>query len=88
MRFIDRQEPGREIGRICPDASIGESCSSRRRGQNRAIRGIITIIIGLIFIIGGLTGRLVLIGTHNGPALSVVGVALLLLGIFRVAKRA
>jgi len=52
------------------------------------MRGIITIIIGLIFIIGGLTGRLVLIGTHNGPALSVVGVALLLLGIFRVAKRA
>lgn len=50
------------------------------------MRGIVSIIIGVIFIVGGLTGRLVLIGTHNGPALAVVGVGLVLLGVYRIAR--
>jgi hypothetical protein len=50
------------------------------------MRGIISIIIGTIFIVGGLTGKLVLIGTHNGPALAVVGGVIILLGIARIAK--
>jgi hypothetical protein len=50
------------------------------------MRGIISIIIGAVFIVGGLTGKLVLIGTHNGPALAVVGGVIILLGIARMAK--
>ncbi|MDX1964059.1 MAG: hypothetical protein SFX18_12975 [Pirellulales bacterium] len=31
------------------------------------------LILGLVFIIGGLSGQLVLIGTNSGVALAVVG---------------
>jgi hypothetical protein len=51
------------------------------------MRGIISIIVGIVFIIGGLTGRLVLIGTHSGTALAAVGGLIVLVGIARVAKR-
>lgn len=53
-----------------------------------AMRGLISIIIGVIFIVGGMSGRLVLIGTHSGPALAAVGVALILLGVYRMTRRA
>lgn len=49
------------------------------------MRGIINIIIGIIFIVGGLSGKLVLLGTHSGGALAVLGGVLLVLGIFRMA---
>jgi hypothetical protein len=52
------------------------------------MRGIISILIGVVFIIGGLSGRLVLLGTRSGVALAVVGVLLLGLGIFRLLNRA
>jgi hypothetical protein len=45
------------------------------------------IIFGIIFIIGGLSGRLALIGTHSSGALVVVGVGLLLWGLYRVSRR-
>lgn len=51
------------------------------------MRGVINIIIGLIFIAGGLSGKLVLMGTHSGPALAVLGVVLLILGVFRMVQR-
>jgi hypothetical protein len=50
------------------------------------MRGLISIIIGVVFIIGGLSGKLVLIGTHSGPGLAVVGGILILLGIFRMVR--
>ncbi|HEY8747079.1 MAG TPA: hypothetical protein VIM11_03840 [Tepidisphaeraceae bacterium] len=46
-----------------------------------------SIIVGIIFIIGGLTGKLALIGTHSGVALAVVGGILILLGGARMANR-
>ena len=46
--------------------------------------GVINIIIGVVFIVGGLSGRLALIGTNNGIALAVVGVGLVGLGLFRL----
>ena len=49
------------------------------------MRGVINIIFGLIFIVGGLSGKLVLLGTHSGPALAGLGVVLLVLGFFRMA---
>lgn len=48
------------------------------------MRGIVNIIIGVVFIIGGLTGNLVLIGTHNGPALAAVGGVLVVIGLMRM----
>ena len=45
-----------------------------------------SIIIGLVFIVGGLTGTLALVGTNSGTALAVVGVLILARGIYRVRK--
>ena len=51
------------------------------------MRGIINIVIGLAFIVGGLSGHLVLIGTSSGPALAVLGVVLVGFGVFRLSNR-
>ena len=48
------------------------------------MRGIINIILGLIMVIGGLTGNLALIGTNSGTALAVVGGLLIAWGGFRL----
>ncbi len=48
------------------------------------MRGILNIVIGVVFIVGGLTGKLALIGTHSGPALAVVGAGLIVLGLVRI----
>ncbi len=51
------------------------------------MRGIISIVIGLVFIIGGLSGQMQLRGTGSGPALAAVGVVLIGFGIFRIVKK-
>jgi hypothetical protein len=43
------------------------------------------ILIGIVFIIGGLSGTLVLRGTNSGEALAVVGVGMLIWGIVQMA---
>jgi hypothetical protein len=45
------------------------------------------IIFGIVFIIGGLSGKLALRGTHSSTALVVVGVVLLLWGLYRMSRR-
>jgi hypothetical protein len=45
------------------------------------------IIIGIIFIIGGLSGKIVLIGTDSSMALVGVGAALVVWGIVQVVRR-
>ena len=50
------------------------------------MRGIVNIVIGIIFIIGGLSGNLALRGTHSGGGIAAVGGFLVLLGIFRMAR--
>jgi len=45
------------------------------------------IVIGLIFIVGGLSGKLALMGTNSGGALAAVGAALLVWGIVQIARR-
>ncbi len=52
------------------------------------MRGIINIVIGVVFIIGGLSGNLVMKGTHSGGALAVLGGVLCLLGLYRLARSA
>jgi len=51
------------------------------------MRGLVSIVIGIVFIWGGLSGNLSLRGTKSGPALAVVGVFLLGLGAYRMAKK-
>jgi hypothetical protein len=48
------------------------------------MRGVISIIIGIVFIVGGLTGNMALRGTSSGPALAVVGGLLIALGVYRI----
>jgi hypothetical protein len=50
------------------------------------MRGISSIIIGGIFIFGGLTGKLALVGTHSGRALAIAGGVMILIGIVRLAR--
>jgi len=45
-----------------------------------------SLIFGILFIIGGLSGELVLRGTNSSLALTGVGVVLLILGIYRGFK--
>lgn len=46
-----------------------------------------SIIIGIIFIAGGLSGKLALIGTNSGLALAVLGVLLVGRGVYRIRKQ-
>lgn len=45
------------------------------------------IIIGVVFIIGGLSGNLALRGTQSGEALAVLGVALVIWGGVQIVRR-
>jgi hypothetical protein len=45
---------------------------------------MVKIIIGLVMVIGGLSGKLVLIGTDSGVALAGLGVVLIVWGIARI----
>jgi hypothetical protein len=51
------------------------------------MRGIISVVLGLVMIVGGLTGKLALRGTDSGPALAALGGVVLLIGIVRIVKR-
>lgn len=45
------------------------------------------ILIGIFFIIGGLSGNFVLRGTDNSELLVVIGVGLMLFGGYQVLRR-
>lgn len=47
------------------------------------MRGIANILFGLVFVVGGLSGKLALRGTGSGIALAVVGLLLLGFGAFQ-----
>lgn len=44
------------------------------------------IVIGLVFIVGGLSGKLALIGTNSGEALAAVGAGLLIWGVVQTVR--
>ena len=52
------------------------------------MRGFGNIVIGGVFIVGGLSGKLALLGTNSGGALAAVGAGLLVWGIVQAAKGA
>ncbi len=47
-------------------------------------RGIISVVIGLVMIVGGLTGNMALRGTNSGGALAVVGGIVAAIGVVRI----
>jgi len=49
------------------------------------MRGIGNIIVGIVFIIGGLSGQLVLIGTNSGGLLAAAGVGLIIWGVIKMS---
>ncbi|HTR41886.1 MAG TPA: hypothetical protein VMH87_09750 [Pseudomonadales bacterium] len=48
---------------------------------------MVKIIIGIVMIVGGLSGKLVLIGTQSGTALAVLGAVLIVWGIFNLVRQ-
>ena len=48
---------------------------------------MIKIIIGLVMVIGGLSGNLVLMGTSSGVALAVLGGVLIVWGIAKMVRQ-
>ena len=47
---------------------------------------MVKIILGAVFIIGGLSGNLVLVGTQSGLALAALGAGMIIWGIFQLKK--
>ena len=45
------------------------------------------IVIGAVMLVGGLSGKLALLGTNSSGAAAVVGGVLIGLGVYQVAKR-
>lgn len=50
--------------------------------------GIFNIVLGLVFVVGGLSGGLVFRGTDSGQLLAVVGVVLVAYGGYQAWKAA
>ena len=49
--------------------------------------GVINVVIGLVFIAGGLTEKLALLGTGSPKALAAVGVLPLSMGIYQLYRK-
>ncbi len=47
---------------------------------------MVSVILGIVLIVGGLTGNLTLLGTHSGTALAIVGVLVLGRGVYRLRR--
>jgi hypothetical protein len=45
---------------------------------------MVSILLGLVFIVGGLSGKLVLRGSHSGEALAIAGGILVLWGVLKL----
>jgi hypothetical protein len=48
---------------------------------------MLNILIGIVFIIGGLTGNLAFIGTNSGGLLAAVGFVLVIWGGYRMFSK-
>ncbi len=48
---------------------------------------VINIVIGLVFVVGGLSGSLALRGTGSGPLLALLGGTLIAWGVFGLMRR-
>ncbi|MEW5850629.1 MAG: hypothetical protein AB2A00_17720 [Myxococcota bacterium] len=48
--------------------------------------GVWNLVLGVVFIVGGASGRMVLIGTHSSEALLVAGVAMAGWGAYQMYR--
>lgn len=48
---------------------------------------MLNLLIGIFFIIGGLSGKFVLIGTNSGELLALLGFVLALKGVYDLTKQ-
>jgi len=62
-------------------------CGEARLLKTREVSIMWNIIIGILLIVAGLSGRFSLIGTGSSKALAAVGAAILIWGIVQVARR-
>ncbi len=46
--------------------------------------GIVNIVIGVLFVVGGLSGRFALFGTNSPEALAAVGLIPIAMGVFQL----
>jgi hypothetical protein len=56
------------------------------RPEGFSMRGIVNILIGGVFIVGGLSGKMVMRGTGSGMALAAIGGVLVLVGLYRLSR--
>ena len=49
--------------------------------------GFINIIVGILFVVGGLSGRFALFGTNSPEALAAVGLLPMAMGIYQLYNR-
>jgi hypothetical protein len=66
-----------------PTTPAGAFRTTNAIGENMG-RGIISVVIGLVMIVGGLTGNMALRGTNSGGALAVVGGIVAAIGVVRI----
>jgi hypothetical protein len=50
------------------------------------MRGVISIIIGLVMIVAGLSGKIVLKGTQSGMGYAALGAVVLVIGLVRLSR--
>mgnify|MGYP006971774057 CR=1 FL=1 len=50
------------------------------------MRGIINVIVGLVLVAGGLSGKMVLLGTNSSVLLAIIGGAIAALGVYGLVK--
>ena len=45
------------------------------------------VIIGIIFVIGGMSGQIALVGTNSSSAIAILGAGLVVWGIVQMVRR-
>ena len=50
------------------------------------MRGLLSVVIGLVMIVGGLSGQLVLRGTQSGVGLAALGAVIAAIGVIRIIR--
>jgi len=68
-----------------PDAG-SQALLDHPQQRQRGSRGIGNILVGFVFIVGGLSGKLVLRGTNNSELLVLLGVGLLMWGLYKATN--
>ncbi len=50
------------------------------------MRGLLSVVIGVVLIVAGLSGKRVLVGTQSGAALAALGAVIAAIGVIRIVR--